>query len=370
MKRFLLTIVSLCAMAAAVAGDAPAVDVRVHPGVVLVEKSREGQHLNFDFEVTNRSSQELELTAIRLIVREVSGRFVSRRTVGRNGASPSIDTIPARTIAPGKAIWIFNPFHTFPSDMPLDRLDFEFVVSPTAREVEAVPPQTLTVLPSRRQPRASLRLPLTSRALVHDGNDFYAHHRRITLLHPFFQSIGLTKNPARYALDLCVVDGEGRMHRGDGSKNEDWFSFGAPVVAPAAGEVVRLRNDSPDLLIDKTFFDYEEMKRNLTSYYGNYVLLDLGGGEFLILCHLKQGSVGVRAGDVVKAGSPIGEIGMSGDTFHPHLHMELRDGPEVVADGLPMYFSSLQLWYGATAKRVTGTSIDTGDVVEELKTRR
>ncbi len=57
---------------------------------------------------------------------------------------------------------------------------------------------------------------------------------------------------------------------------------------------------------------------------GNGVVIRHAGGWETQYCHLKNGSVRVRSGDKVAAGTPLGEIGLSGQTQFPHLHLSLR----------------------------------------------
>ena len=47
-------------------------------------------------------------------------------------------------------------------------------------------------------------------------------------------------------------------------------------------------------------------------------------------CHLKEGSVQVASGDRVSAGDVIGEIGLSGKTQFPHVHLSVRQNGNVV----------------------------------------
>ena len=57
---------------------------------------------------------------------------------------------------------------------------------------------------------------------------------------------------------------------------------------------------------------------------GNGVVIDHGQGWETQYCHLKQGSVVVRSGDRVATGTPLGQIGQSGQAAFPHLHLSVR----------------------------------------------
>lgn len=63
---------------------------------------------------------------------------------------------------------------------------------------------------------------------------------------------------------------------------------------------------------------------------GNGVLVDHGGGWETQYCHMKQGSVRARVGDVVDVGTVLGQIGQSGQAAFPHLQLSVRqNGVEV-----------------------------------------
>jgi murein DD-endopeptidase MepM/ murein hydrolase activator NlpD len=63
---------------------------------------------------------------------------------------------------------------------------------------------------------------------------------------------------------------------------------------------------------------------------GNGVVIDHGNGWETQYCHLKQGTVRVATGDRVDTGTPLGQIGQSGQAAFPHLHLSVRqDGREV-----------------------------------------
>lgn len=57
---------------------------------------------------------------------------------------------------------------------------------------------------------------------------------------------------------------------------------------------------------------------------GNGVLVEHPDGWQTQYCHMKQGSVTVRAGDPVALGAPLGQVGISGLAEFPHLHLSVR----------------------------------------------
>ena len=90
--------------------------------------------------------------------------------------------------------------------------------------------------------------------------------------------------------------------------------FGAPVVAPCAGRVVAARDGLPDMRVPRM-----DSARKL----GNHVILDCGG-VWVVLAHLRRGSVGVAAGAHVGRGAALAEVGNSGNSSQPHLHLHAQ----------------------------------------------
>lgn len=62
--------------------------------------------------------------------------------------------------------------------------------------------------------------------------------------------------------------------------------------------------------------------------YGNYVLIDHGGGISTLYAHMS--SAAVSQGDTVEAGQTIGWVGLTGNTFGYHLHFETRENGSTV----------------------------------------
>lgn len=122
----------------------------------------------------------------------------------------------------------------------------------------------------------------------------------------------------RYAYDF-VIRRDGSTHAGAGKANEDYWCEGEPVVAPAAGTVVRAVDEVPENVPGQM---------NADQKLGNHVVIDHGNGEFSLLAHLRTGSVSVEAAEHVTAGARIGACGNSGNSTEPHLHYQLQTGPD------------------------------------------
>lgn len=58
--------------------------------------------------------------------------------------------------------------------------------------------------------------------------------------------------------------------------------------------------------------------------YGNFILIDHGGGVQTAYGHISDGTFMVSAGDHVVAGQPIARVGSTGESTGCHLHIEVR----------------------------------------------
>lgn len=94
---------------------------------------------------------------------------------------------------------------------------------------------------------------------------------------------------------------------------------GVPVLAAADGKVVGIRNEMEDDTSGSPARSSYEGRE-----CGNGVLIRHAGGWETQYCHLRQGSVLVVPDQKVTAGTPLGQIGMSGQTQFPHLHLSVR----------------------------------------------
>ncbi len=341
--------------------SAQRLSIVVLPERPLIERSNCCQLVNFDFELRTPGTDTLDLVGVHVTALDPGGRVLAMRHVGTNGMNPSIRTVNQTRVVPGKTTTVFNPFFSWDRRDRFGSLRFRFDLrGPGGAVVDSV-----SVTPVPYQTKTDLILPLRGWILVHDGHDFYSHHRRMDL--SVLRQIGLTEAQFnRYAYDFSIVDPEGRLHRTGGRTNADWYGYGAEVIAPGAGVVSVAVNDAKEhVLPDDAHFDSEAALKEPARIAGNYVVIDHGNGECSFLAHLQRGSVTVAVGERVRRGQPIGRMGLSGDSnWLPHVHYQLMAGCAFQkAEGLPSYFSGFARAGAKTGDHERRGQVDTGDIL-------
>ncbi len=182
----------------------------------------------------------------------------------------------------------------------------------------------------RHEPKAELICPVKRRFMIVSGHDANEPHAG-----------GWSQ---QHAYDIMVLGPDFGFARNEGRRNEDYFGWGQPVLAPADGVVVFARNDVPDQprpgVVDAQL--YETLQDPRSASTGNTVVIDHGHGEYSALSHLQKGSVRVEAGQRVRRGDQIGRLGSSGSSELPHLHYQLMAGPDLFrSDSLPARFTNV-----------------------------
>jgi hypothetical protein len=141
----------------------------------------------------------------------------------------------------------------------------------------------------------------------------------------------------RLAFDFLATQGSKLPYRGAlflrhllGSISVDaTYAWGQPVYAPLDGVVAACSDGAPDrerisMIRDlvKLLVFRPEPGSPFPAYGGNYVVLQCGN-VYPLLAHLRCGSVRVKAGDQVRVGDLLGEVGNSGSSIQPHLHFQV-----------------------------------------------
>lgn len=117
------------------------------------------------------------------------------------------------------------------------------------------------------------------------------------------------------------------------------LAFGEDVVATRGGTVLRVVqafDDRDPNACDPSFINQV-----------NYILVDHGGGVSTQYAHLKKNSAFVTAGQLVKAGARLGQVGSSGYVCGYHLHFKKQVTPTTQAEDLSTASLSVQFDDGA-----------------------
>lgn len=189
----------------------------------------------------------------------------------------------------------------------------------------------------------------------------------VTLSYPFTGRWRAKNSPARripshgtdllgttYAIDFVAVGEHGRgaplsLAAAFGTEDPERFvGFGAPILAPLAGRIVESCDGEGDHVARRSHLSLlgyaatqgRRLREGVRALAGNYVVIDpTGDGPFVLLAHLRRGSIRVRDGEFVEHGQQIAECGNSGNSTQPHLHLQATDTTEWEhAAGLPLRF--------------------------------
>lgn len=169
-------------------------------------------------------------------------------------------------------------------------------------------------------------------------------------------SHGIDRFGLSHAIDLVPVDERGvSAPRGlrswlTSEPPTSFVGFGRPVLAPVSGVVVWAHDGEPDggarraplVALAFALTQARRIRAGVEAVAGNHVVIEVDGGAgYLWLVHLRRGSVRIDPGDAVVVGQQIGEVGNSGNTTEPHVHVHLADSAQWRrADGLPIAFTS------------------------------
>lgn len=149
---------------------------------------------------------------------------------------------------------------------------------------------------------------------------------------------------------------------------DDFYSWSKPIFAPCDGLVLRTSDGWPDnktvslistvIIWGKATFLFRPRitgsEIDIRPNAGNYVMIQSESGVVVFLAHIRSGSLKVKIGQWVHAGQTIGEVGNSGNTTAPHLHLNLFDQVNdlLQAKVIPFIFRGYERWNGNSWKNV------------------
>ena len=160
------------------------------------------------------------------------------------------------------------------------------------------------------------------------------------------------ETPETFALDWALLKGD-RVYEGDGSRNDQFYVYGADVYAVANGTVVSVQDGKPDATPNKVI-----TPKTLSDFGGNQVMLEIAPKVYAVYAHLQPGSLRVKVGDTVKVGATLAKIGNTGPSLGPHLHFGLLNRPDLFTGrSLPFVIDSYTLAGTADFKASQGDTV-------------
>jgi len=303
----------------------------------------EGQrHLLYELHMTNAGAAPLVLQKIEVLDAASSNVLATydgpplADILGRPGTPGLPDR---RAIGPGlRTVAFLDVTAPSASSAPsslLHRLTFAPVKPDDASAVQTVL-QGAPLVPDSRAP-VVLGPPLRGGMWLasHGLSNTSSHRRtRITL-------DGRMRISQRFAIDWTRIGADGQVFRGDPANNSNWTPYGADVLAVADGRVVDLQDG---LAQNDPTADAKAIPITFETAAGNYLILDIGGGRYVLYAHLQPSSLRVHLGDRVSKGQVLALLGNSGKSDAPHLHLQVMDAASpLAAEGLPMVFEAFEL---------------------------
>lgn len=217
-----------------------------------------------------------------------------------------------------------NTFTTYLADLDKGQVVIWMAIDSLSKidGLFAKPYQTIIPLKIERN-TTKLSLPFSGEWTVFWGGDTKVlnHHNGIR-----FQ---------QYGFDMVINGLNDRSYKTDGRSNTDYYAFGEKILAPADATVVLAVDGVADNIPGKV---------NTMYVPGNSVILKTTNNEYLLFAHLKQNTVNVKEGDVIKQGQLLGRCGNSGNSSEPHLHFHIQDALSFdTATGIKCYFEHINV---------------------------
>lgn len=135
----------------------------------------------------------------------------------------------------------------------------------------------------------------------------------------------------RYATDIVKLNSGGMFSRGALPSSVDNYNiYHEPIYSPCDGVVIKV-SDGMDNEIP--FFGKHPYN------VGNHVVIQTNGVNVL-MGHIQKSSIKVKEGDSVTKGQHLADVGNSGLTEFPHLHIQAMNATDSIwsGEGVPMLF--------------------------------
>ncbi|MBB2959091.1 M23 family metallopeptidase [Pseudoclavibacter helvolus] len=297
-------------------------------------------HLAYELQLTNGSPSKVKIQAVEAssggtVLQELEGDDLNNvmRVAGATDGG-------GLELGPGQnaTVWM-DATVASDTDVP-DRIDHTVTVEMPKAQLplyEKTIAETTQAVAVDRREVAVIGPPLTGSGWL-DANGccgLTAHRGAVSPINGTYWA------PERWAIDYVKLTPTMKLYDGARDNARSYPGFGENVIAVADGPIVAITSDR------------EEQKAGtapgptltLDEYGGNYVVQDIGGGNYAFYAHLKTGNAfELEVGQQLTRGDRLGLLGNTGNTDAPHLHFHIMDSPNPLAsNGLPFVFDTFTL---------------------------
>lgn len=203
-------------------------------------------------------------------------------------------------------------------------------------------------------------------------------HAQALVIEPPIKGQWTIYNPPGHpplAFDFLAVDERKSLYRRGGFLRHlvsfipvaDTLAWSCPVFSPVDGVVVASHDGEQDRTSICFVYDLLSLligkpkeTAGFGAFGGNHVMIR-AGDSFVLLCHLKRGSVQVGNGETVKAGRQVGEVGNSGSSIQPHLHVQVMSNDRY----FPLYGNLVPFRFSHGKLRQDGNWSEQQDLILE-----
>ena len=306
--------------------------------------------LLYELHLTNFSGRDLELTRLEVLTDRANtpplASYADAELASRLARPGAAANLPDPRIIGGgmRAIVFLQITFDRGTAVPSALRHRLFVRSETQGDEATFLESPLVVI--RRSPPPVVSPPLRGDGWVAlSGMSNTSLHRRTVVV-----VNGKARIAQRFATDWTRIGAGNLAFQGDPAKNANWAAYSAEVLAVANATVVDLKDGMPE---NDPTSDHKAVPITVNTATGNYIILELGNGNFAFYAHLQPNTLRVKIGDRVRRGQVIALLGNSGNSDAPHLHFHVTDGNSPLgAEGVPYVLDTFEMQGTLTSKQL------------------
>ncbi|MCV7227214.1 M23 family metallopeptidase [Mycolicibacterium komossense] len=322
---------------------APLVFTTLGPDPIPVQGTDGKFHVAYEVAVLNAGPRPVSITQVETLANGPDGATVARidqkETVARTLLIPNYSPAPITEIPVGRtAVLVLDDTYADRAEVPAEvthRLTATLgpAGSDTAKEGARYPDAITQIggaVRTSTQSPVVIGPPLAGDnwAALNGCCSITSHRGAVMAV------AGRLNGSERYAIDWVRFDPHSHplsTFTGAGTNNADYRAYDAPLLAVADGTVSAVVSDMKEAVphIVPTDLTFPQLG-------GNYLIIDIGDGNFAFYAHMIPGSAAVKVGDKVTRGQVIGRLGNSGNTSEAHLHFHVSRAPlPLSSDNVP-----------------------------------